>query len=131
MANLPTCDRCEKQIADNETYWQLPPGYPQGWENLCDVCHKVWMYNTGRDGGDVKSVGLSPKPRDCFDCQHCGMDMDMDPYCAHPDVLKTNPSGSNTNVVRGGIPEPDDRRNLPHFALCGPNAALFELRKTT
>jgi hypothetical protein len=26
--------------------------------------------------------------RDCINCKHSGMDMDMDPYCAHPLVLE-------------------------------------------
>jgi hypothetical protein len=31
----------------------------------------------------------------CSGCRHCGMDMDMDPYCAHPQTLVTMPYGSN------------------------------------
>lgn len=26
-------------------------------------------------------------PGGCAHCRHCGMDMDMDPYCAHPTVI--------------------------------------------
>ena len=65
----------------------------------------------------------------CFDCDFCGMDMDLEPYCAHPDVLKTNPWGSNTNVVRGAKFSNDDRTKLPHYNLCGQDAKLFEIRK--
>ncbi len=64
----------------------------------------------------------------CFNCDHCGMDMDMDPYCAHPDVLKTNPHGSNVNVVRGAAAITDERSGLPHFGLCGQEARLFTPR---
>ena len=31
--------------------------------------------------------------KDCFKCEHCGMDMDMDPYCAHPEVTKKHKYG--------------------------------------
>lgn len=63
----------------------------------------------------------------CRDCAHCAMDMDMEPYCSHPDVLKTNSFGSNTNVVRGAKLG-DGREKLPHFDLCGQEARLFSPR---
>ena len=31
----------------------------------------------------------------CGHCHYCGMDMDMDPYCVHPTVVKDNPYGLN------------------------------------
>ena len=31
--------------------------------------------------------------KSCNTCQYSGMDMDMEPYCAHPEVLKTMPHG--------------------------------------
>jgi hypothetical protein len=41
-------------------------------------------------------------------CEHCGLDMDMEPYCVHPIVLerrkaitgKTYPMGLDTNPAR-------------------------------
>lgn len=32
-------------------------------------------------------------PGGCGHCIHCGMDMDMEPYCAEPRILKGNPFG--------------------------------------
>lgn len=29
----------------------------------------------------------------CGSCDHCGMDMDMDPFCVHPSVTKEHPHG--------------------------------------
>ena len=29
----------------------------------------------------------------CVTCNHSGMDMDMDPYCAHPEILKISKYG--------------------------------------
>lgn len=31
--------------------------------------------------------------RHCRDCRSCGMDMDLDPYCAHQKVLEEHPYG--------------------------------------
>lgn len=67
------------------------------------------------------------KDTDCRDCKYCGMDMDMDPFCVHPSVLKTNQYGSNVSVVRGAQLG-DERVKLPHYGLCGLNAVLFEKR---
>jgi hypothetical protein len=33
------------------------------------------------------------KERSCDQCKYCGMDMDMEPYCVHPQVLKRMPYG--------------------------------------
>lgn len=67
----------------------------------------------------------------CFDCAHCGMDMDMDPYCAHPQVTVTAPHGISVNRVRG-TPAPDDAKNYGHpevIGKCGPDGKLFEQRE--
>lgn len=81
-------------------------------------------------GRDTKQGGLQVKH--CTDCKHSGMDMDMGPYCAHPDVLKTNSFGSSCNVVRGAsLPLGDSRRKLPHYGVCGAQAKLFSVRKRT
>ena len=32
--------------------------------------------------------------KSCFDCKYAGMDMDMEPYCDHPQTLVTMPYGS-------------------------------------
>lgn len=66
----------------------------------------------------------------CEKCDFCGMDMDLEPYCVHPQVLKTNSYGSNCNVVRGAkLCEGDTRLKLPHYNLCGQEAKLWEIRK--
>ena len=36
-------------------------------------------------------------PGGCSSCNFCGMDMDMDPYCVHPKVLKEHPHGYGIN----------------------------------
>lgn len=33
-------------------------------------------------------LDLKPVERRCHACRYCGMDMDMEPYCVHPEVLK-------------------------------------------
>ena len=38
-------------------------------------------------------TGMEEVKNACRDCDHCGMDMDMDPYCAHPDVVKIHIHG--------------------------------------
>lgn len=40
--------------------------------------------------------------RQCITCKHAGMDMDMNPYCAHPTVLKRMPHGQ---ALYRGVPE--------------------------
>ena len=67
----------------------------------------------------------------CFDCKFCGMDMDMDPYCAHPKVIEHNPYGSNTNFVRGSSGFSEEHMQKPHYNLCGQEATLFEARKAS
>ena len=32
-------------------------------------------------------------PGGCGHCVHCAMDMDMEPFCAHPRIAKANPFG--------------------------------------
>lgn len=38
-------------------------------------------------------------PGGCSSCKHCGMDMDLDPYCAHPVVIKVHPYGLGINAA--------------------------------
>lgn len=59
--------------------------------------------------------------RGCGKCKSCGMDMDLEPYCAHSEVKRfhKHPHGININVAR--------RDGSP----CGPDGALFEQRKGT
>lgn len=38
-------------------------------------------------------------PKGCRGCDHCGMDMDMAPYCVAPEVLKEWPNGVNINMA--------------------------------
>jgi hypothetical protein len=49
--------------------------------------------------------------RECFGCDHCGMDMDMDPYCVAPAVMAEHPYGL---VTRRALPTycGDDERRL-------------------
>lgn len=68
--------------------------------------------------------------KSCTSCKHCGMDMDMEPYCVHPKVIAIGPYGINTNRIRG-TKQPDDAKNWCYPAaigLCGPDAVLFEER---
>ena len=37
------------------------------------------------------------EPGRCSSCKFCGMDMDMGPYCAHPNVTADHPYGLNLN----------------------------------
>lgn len=78
----------------------------------------------------VGTVTMSDR-RNCTECRYCGMDMDMDPYCAHPEVLKTNRWGSSVNVVRGApLRGDDERRRLSYYGRCGQEAKLFEPRRS-
>lgn len=54
-----------------------------------------WASEEGRqDFIAVVEAELQERPkRSCRGCRHSGMDMDMEPYCAHPDVLKRAPHG--------------------------------------
>jgi predicted metal-binding protein len=36
-------------------------------------------------------------PGRCSTCKHCGMDMDMDPFCTHSEVTKYHRYGLNLN----------------------------------
>ena len=38
-------------------------------------------------------------PGQCSSCKHCGMDMDMGPYCAEPSVLEKHTYGLNINYA--------------------------------
>ena len=54
-------------------------------------------------------------PGQCSSCNFCGMDMDMAPYCSHPNVTLDHPYGLNINEA---------------IKLhCGPNLKLREERK--
>lgn len=55
--------------------------------------------------------------RECLNCDFCGMDMDMDPYCVAPAVVAENPYGSSVNSERV-------KRLCPH-----PERPLFEIRR--
>ena len=49
--------------------------------------------------GDPKKINWWLEPRGCGNCNHCGMDMTMDPYCAHPTVVKIHRHGLNISVA--------------------------------
>lgn len=49
--------------------------------------------------GKPKEPVVWTDPGGCSTCKHCGMDMDMDPYCSHPDVLKIHQYGVSINVA--------------------------------
>lgn len=54
----------------------------------------------------------------CYECDHCGMDMDMDPYCVQPEVMGAkNRYGLYTKHARA------------YDGACGPEAKLWEPRK--
>lgn len=54
----------------------------------------------------------------CFECEHAGMDMDMDPYCVQSDVIgETHKYGLYTRHARASD------------GKCGPEAKFFEPRK--
>lgn len=38
-------------------------------------------------------------PERCSGCKYCSMDMDMDPFCMHPEVAKLHPFGLNLNAA--------------------------------
>ncbi len=38
-------------------------------------------------------------PGGCSGCDYCGMDMDMDPFCAHPTVTAKHRYGLNINYA--------------------------------
>lgn len=51
--------------------------------------------------------------KDCRDCDYSGMDMDMDPFCVHPNVLKEHPYGLvlHSTTIAKFCPSPE----LPLF----------------
>lgn len=55
-------------------------------------------------------------PGRCSSCEFCGMDMEMDPYCAEPSVTEGHPYGLNLNSA------------IKEF--CGPDLRLRKERKT-
>ena len=42
-------------------------------------------------------------PDRCSGCKHCGMDMDMDPFCTHPTVKAKHPYGLNIGPAINGF----------------------------
>lgn len=54
---------------------------------------------------------MGERKRECFNCDFCGMDMDMDPYCAHPKVLEKFPFGKALYNPNEFCPSPE----LPLF----------------
>lgn len=57
------------------------------------------------------------KDKSCFNCDFCGMDMDMDPYCVAPQVIAESPHGSVVTSARVA-------------RLCpSPEKPLFQVRK--
>jgi hypothetical protein len=53
----------------------------------------------------------------CSSCAHCGMDMDLDPFCVHPAVVRKHIYGLNLNQA------------IEHF--CGSDLSLREPREET
>lgn len=60
--------------------------------------------------------------RECRDCKYCGMDMDMEPYCVHPEVLKRAPYGQ----ILSSIAAPTVKGNE-----CEPDLKLWEERENS
>jgi hypothetical protein len=59
--------------------------------------------------------------KDCRNCKFWSFDMDMDPFCVHPNA---NAIGTNTNAMRG-TRKTENMRGEP----CGPNAQFFKPAK--
>lgn len=57
-------------------------------------------------------------PDACSGCKHCAMDMDMDPFCTHPNVIKKHPIGLNISSA------------IKEFCLDGHDLSLWEKRET-
>lgn len=53
-------------------------------------------------------------PGGCSSCKFCGMDMDMEPYCVHPNLLPQWPAGL---VINSAIRD-----------YCGESLKLWEKR---
>lgn len=51
------------------------------------------------EDGHPDKITVWTEPRGCSSCKHCGMDMDMDPYCGHPAVLKSYQYGVSINFA--------------------------------
>lgn len=62
--------------------------------------------------------GYPPHGVSCSGCRWRGMDMDMDPYCAAPQIVESNRFGLNCNVAR-----------LDKEGPCGPTGKLFEVKE--
>lgn len=60
--------------------------------------------------------------RECRDCKYCGMDMDMEPYCVHPEVLKRMPFGQILSSIAAPTIEGKE---------CGPSKKLWEERENS
>lgn len=79
--------------------------------NEIEYAHKTgkpirWLEETAHTPGagrNTKCVKMKPEDkippeqRRCRDCDYCGMDMDLEPYCVEPSVKKGNPIGLNVN----------------------------------
>jgi hypothetical protein len=51
-------------------------------------------------------------PDRCSGCNFCGMDMDMDPYCVHPQVLKVHPWGVGLTTALNSFCRQGDKLTL-------------------
>lgn len=60
---------------------------------------------------------MSDASKRCYECDHCGMDMDMDPYCVEPNVVG---AGNIFGLVT--------RRARDTDGKCGPEAKFFTPR---
>jgi hypothetical protein len=59
--------------------------------------------------------------KDCRNCKFWSFDMDMDPFCVHPNA---NGIGTSVNAMRGKVKTPN-MRGEP----CGPDAKFFKPAK--
>lgn len=56
-------------------------------------------------------------PGGCSTCKYCGMDMEMEPYCAHPKVTASSRFGYGMGI------------NSAIQQFCGPDLKLREARE--
>lgn len=42
---------------------------------------------------------MTKDDKDCFNCDHCGMDMDMEPYCVAEPVAREHAYGLSVNLA--------------------------------
>lgn len=56
---------------------------------------------------------------DCKDCKYWSFDMDMEPFCVHPNA---HPWGTDINMMRS------TREPIHAREHCGPDAKFFEER---